>query len=938
MKTITCNPKRLFFWLTMLVCALAGGVPAARAVNLVQEFYLPMPEAQILQAAKAVAPSDVTQNNYTMITSILITGSNTVIYYDQWEDGYEANIASPTQATTQIWGDGNDAHGVPPGFAHNPAGGFSPGTVITLSNTIPCSPRNPSQIYYDGADHIAANKALVITRAGWPTQIGPEDAGAAVVLSTLDYGTNFVSPIGQDMPEDLFNYVAFFVMAAQDNTTVTIDLDGAGPTLPTTVTLNKGQSYLVNGGVKKGGTISASAPVEVNLVCGDTTDIYAFDWFTLYPKSEWSGSYFTPVPSFNVSGGGGFGGGGGAYTTINYFYNATVYPITILYTNVKSSGTFVIPANGGAEYPMLTNSGASFTSAAGEPFTVLTTVDSNATNDPTGSQDFQFNWGYTPLPAASLTTESHVGWAPGSSDFSVNGNPVWVTPVANTTLYVIYGSGATPLTDSFGRKYSTNFVVNALQSKKIYTPGTNSQTGMIIYTLDNTLFSTAWGEDPAVAPELNPGLDCGTSVLPFPIPRLTKSAVIVTDTPPSGLSDGDTVQYTVRVDNRGLLPLGNTVVVDWTTPALNYVSNSTTLNGIPIPDSTNGFPLGAPGYTIPIILSQGTSVFQYLDKVNAGGGVTGVTNIVNIGSTSLVVTNYLPPGYGSNAPAVSAYKTLVSPAGGTAGIGQTVEFNLEIIDTGNTILTNLMLVDNYPATNFSFISASVPASTTNAGQLTWTSLGSFYPGQFTNISVYLQATNVSPSVTNFMTASSLYAATNTSYASLVISSLPVAAVAVHKTLLSPPSGLAGVGQTVQYNLQVVNSGFTTLTNVSLEDDFPLNYFSFVSASVPPDANNNGSLTWANLGKFAPGQFTNITVSFTVTNYADTLTNFMTAASVGGATNTTSVGLPITSSSLTITKTILSPTDVPVVNITSNIVFRILIQNSGQIPIRNPAAR
>ncbi len=32
----------------------------------------------------------------------------TVIYYDHWEDGYEADINFPTQNTTEVWGDGID--------------------------------------------------------------------------------------------------------------------------------------------------------------------------------------------------------------------------------------------------------------------------------------------------------------------------------------------------------------------------------------------------------------------------------------------------------------------------------------------------------------------------------------------------------------------------------------------------------------------------------------------------------------------------------------------------------------------------------------------------------------------------------------------------------------------------------------------------------------
>ena len=82
------------------------------------------------------------------------------------------------------------------------------------------------------------------------------------------------------------------------------------------------------------------------------------------------------------------------------------------------------------------------------------------------------------------------------------------------------------------------------------------------------------------------------------------------DTAPPGLSIGDVIEYTIKLDNKGLLPLGNILVVDLPPTNLTYISNSTTLNGQSIPDSSGGtaFPIDAPGYTIPVILrSSGNS-------------------------------------------------------------------------------------------------------------------------------------------------------------------------------------------------------------------------------------------------------------------------------------------------------------------------------------------
>src|SRR5262249_8635452 len=160
----------------------------------------------------------------------------------------------------QVWGDGNDANGIPPGMAHDPQG-LPTGTALTLRNNVTL-PRNPSTLLYDGRDRVTATKALVVSRMCWPTTPGSVLAAAPHVPPPIDYGLSYISPVGQDTTNfsAMFQYVAMFVMAGSDNTSVTIDTDGAGATAPFTVTLNRGESYIVNGGIKKGASVNATKP------------------------------------------------------------------------------------------------------------------------------------------------------------------------------------------------------------------------------------------------------------------------------------------------------------------------------------------------------------------------------------------------------------------------------------------------------------------------------------------------------------------------------------------------------------------------------------------------------------------------------------------------------------------------------------------------------
>ncbi len=706
-------------------------------------------------------------------------------------------------------------------------------------------------------------------------------------------------------------------MASQNNTMVIIDPDGTGPLLAVTNTLNQGESWFYPGGVRRGASINSSKPVEADLVCGDTVSTYAIDWFTLYPQSDWSGTYYTPVPttvhSFTT------------FSTYMYFFNNSTAPITIFYTNLVATNNFILPANGGYKFLMPQSSGAVFASAGGEKYTTLSTV-AGAPAD-----DTSYNWGFTPLPKGSLTTEAVAGWAPGTSDYTGNGSPVWVTPTANTRIYVDYhGDHAGPLTDPNGNKYDTNFDLTVFQSKTIYVPGTNDQTGLRIYTTDGTLLSAVWGEDPAVANASNPYLDLGNPVLPFPVPKLTKSAMIITDAPPAGLSIGDTLLYTVQVDNKGLLPLGNTVVVDAPPATLSYISNSTSYNGSSIPDSASGtaFPLDTPGYTIPIILSGGTSVFQYKAVIVGAGSIV---NAAGVPGYNITVTNTVP----AIAPAPSFFvsKSILSPASGVAGVGQAMQFNLQIINNGNVPLPNVSVTDNYPSNLFSFVSANITPNTAGNGQITWTNLGTLAIGADTNLIISLLVTNTSALATNFAIAASPGNTTNTGTVAFTNIAAPVAAVTVNKTITAPAGSQAGIGQTVSFNLQVFNSGYLALTNLALTDSFPRTNFSFISASVTPNVVTTNSLTWTNLGTFAVGQITNIAVNFIVTNYSASVTNFAIATSVGGATNTNSAVLQISRSGLSVNKTVLSPTNQPV-PLGSNLVFRIVIRNTGQLAITN----
>ncbi len=580
MRCASTKIKSIFVFallITLAVCCLAAPVQAGPAP--IQTFFVPLPELQVQTSLEAVdTGTDEIGDVMRSMISIVATGNNTIIYYDHWEDGYEADLANPVQASTQIWGDNDPANGIPPGFATDL---INAGDVITLENDVSL-PRDPSQIRYDGRDKFGGTRAVAVTRASWAVDPGVVLAGAVEVYPLRDYGLQFEVPVGEDLGSDeMFQYTSLFVLAAEDGTDIQIDIDGNGST-DISQTLNQGESYQVDGGIDTGASVTASKPVQAHIFTGDIGARFESRFYTLYPVENWSDSYYSPV-----------GTAADGDETYVFVYNPNGSAITVNYETRIGSGSFAVAAGSSYRYLMPSQSGAHFFTGDGSPFFAIATVGA----DP--GANLVHDWGFSLLPENYLTPMAVVGWGPGSDDLSENGSPVWVTAAAATTVYVDYdGDPATgPLIDANGDHYNVALNLAMLESARVYDNTDNDQTGMRLYTLDGTLITAAWGQDPANSLGGSPFLDLGTTVLPFPIASVEKTSALVVDDNSNGLIDwGDTIEYTITVNNDGVMVLGGVVAFDPLPTGSTYVPGSTTLNGAPVADEivAGGHPI-SPG-------------------------------------------------------------------------------------------------------------------------------------------------------------------------------------------------------------------------------------------------------------------------------------------------------------------------------------------------------
>ncbi|MCX7001749.1 MAG: hypothetical protein NTV22_00575, partial [bacterium] len=167
MKAITTsnNSGRIISVIAAIVMVAAVRVWAVNPLPT-QTYFVPMDESNVFAAMVALGAPVADADKVHNIISLVANSSNTYIYYDQWEDGYEPNISEPVQSTTKVWGDGNVSNGIPPGFTVDR---IKAGDVIALSSDVIVPYTNMALLYYDGRDKIGASKPIALAYSCWPT-------------------------------------------------------------------------------------------------------------------------------------------------------------------------------------------------------------------------------------------------------------------------------------------------------------------------------------------------------------------------------------------------------------------------------------------------------------------------------------------------------------------------------------------------------------------------------------------------------------------------------------------------------------------------------------------------------------------------------------------------------------------------------------------------
>ena len=347
--------QKLTWALAVCVPVLLAATPALGQVAAgYSEYYIPGSENAVSAVLTSLGPAPASPNTHVII-SVTAWSPNTTLYVDHWENGYGFDPANPTTA--------DETYALTTGtpLVFESANVVIPRTAATTCNTY----RNGTLVAtgtrtcYDGGDRIyVAGGAVTVTRAAWIESQGATiQAVAWEVYPVKPQLTTYVLPFGEDLavaPKTYTDFlrVAVMIQATDDGTTFQVDLDGNGTwdLLDTngdnvvdsnTVTLNRGQTFLLNdasagrtagaGGITKNTVIQGNKTLQVKIIIGDPAANYETRGLSAFPRGYWTKDYYASV-----------GQPAAARNTDVYLYNPHATTLTVNYQTGAGSGTFTI--------------------------------------------------------------------------------------------------------------------------------------------------------------------------------------------------------------------------------------------------------------------------------------------------------------------------------------------------------------------------------------------------------------------------------------------------------------------------------------------------------------------------------------------------------------------------------------------------------------------
>jgi uncharacterized repeat protein (TIGR01451 family) len=710
-----------------LVDARAGAAQEATQ-QMMHQYFVPFDDRDLrdlLDASDQCQPSPSTPPTAVgdfLASNLSITASSdeTDVYYDHWEDGYDADPLNPG-ATTEF-------------------GTLAAGQVTFRTQDIDTSITPWGSVFhYDGRDRITivgGDVAVVRSVApGADSDIGARLAGAWEIEETADWGTEYLIPAGEDWGAGSdFEFTGATVTALNDGT-------GLFYNGTLVATLGVGGVYFASGvgdgtGLSSGDLFTATGPIQVHTYssfCEPDAGLGQFPWwsgngYVLEPVDQWNNDYWSPVPNRTSC---------SAAATDIFLYNDTGAPFNVTIDDGTPTTTIPLPPGSSSVAALiapatLSTVGGVHISGDG-PFWGVVNVD---------TRRWQYEWGYSLIPGDRLSAIVVLGWAPGNGNeppttqSPPSGNLAWVTPITDTSVFADFDqNGETDLIDCNGDGDTVDMGVDGIcdepvsdqgvpllhgQTLRVADPGDADLTGALIYSGGFTKkIAVAWGEDPCVAEGGRPYLDLGYTVLPIQYHTLS----ITKADEPDPVVPGQLLTYTLEwvVEGDEFAP-GVVVTDTLPLPYVSYVSCAGGLACGEIPPPGSGvvaWDLGdrlVPGSGIT--RESGTLTLTVQVEARPPGGVFTNTVVIDDETTRPPDRDEEPTTVVDARFELSKRRLTPSPV----QIGDDVTYGIAITNTGVLTITRLPLQDTYDPLYLEFVSATPPEDTASPGLLTWDDL------------------------------------------------------------------------------------------------------------------------------------------------------------------------------------------------------------------------
>lgn len=357
-----------------------------------------------------------------------------------------------------------------------------------------------------------------------------------------------------------------------------------------------------------------------------------------------------------------------------------------------------------------------------------------------------------------------------------------------------------------------------------------------------------------------------SNIVTFPVSA--PNVAVNKSTPSTVAAVGDTVTYTITVQNNGIETVNNVVFSDPIPAGTSFVTGSVTVNGAPLPNAnpSSGFSLGS-------LVASGGATIQFSIVVNSIPNPATLSNQASVNFTSGAFSGTAL----SNVVTIPVSQPIINVAKSAnddlASVGQSITYTLVVSNTGN-YAAQVTLTDNIPV-GTSLVPNSVLINNfpvAGADPSLGIPIGVVQPGSPVTVlfSVVIETLPPTQQLSNQGSAAFAFTLSDgrTLNGSSVSNTVVIPVSAPNLTVVkSSPSTAVSIGDIITYTTVITNTGIDAVTNVVFTDPLPTGT-TFIAGSVTVDGAprpGTGPSSGVAIGTIPQGSSVNVSFNVTVTS-------------------------------------------------------------------------